>query len=426
MFDKPLSQITADDLRAYVATEPLEDEALEFKQGLDDKEDSWGVGGKLSVSAKQDVFRALIALANTRGGYLVLGISEADSDGPRASGITPIPNCARLAENLRRAAEAVIEPRVPSLEAVAVPFEEQAGVVIFRVGRSLSAPHRLNMSDGRHRLHAFWRRGWETVPMSMREIQDLTLRIDRGEIDRRERLAERQRQIGELIAARLGWAPSRLKEGVAQAYVFSIFGSPLSPILIEDVYRQTDSHPRLREFQATSGASSAFTLHLARTQAPRRPILRGVEFMSERDGRFDLQQLNERGEFEMVRAGYVHPREGRTDGMVHPGWLLSDLANALAWVDRIRRSATAPNTDFALNVELVVGEDVSLSTYDRHMLIDMGQFSPGAHAFPAYHVGGLEEFPDIVALFARDLMHLVGEDVEARLNIDPAGFAADD
>lgn len=66
MFEKPLSQITAEDVVAFVETAPIQDEGLEFKQALDD-EGRWASHGNLRTTAKQDIFRALIALANTRG-----------------------------------------------------------------------------------------------------------------------------------------------------------------------------------------------------------------------------------------------------------------------------------------------------------------------------------------------------------------------
>jgi len=124
--------------------------------------------------AKDELFKEIVALANTAGGHFFIGISESKDNPPIADAIYPVPDCADLAERLKRSAFGLIEPPIPGLNAVGVQTDpEGGGVIVFRVPQSRAAPHR--SSD----LHCYVRRGSESVPMSMREIQDLTIHLGR-------------------------------------------------------------------------------------------------------------------------------------------------------------------------------------------------------------------------------------------------------
>jgi hypothetical protein len=130
--------------------------------------------------AKQNIFKEIVAFANSEGGWVVLGLTETSDHPKRVKGIDPIPDCHELAERLKRAAYDWIDPPIPSLQFRGIVMEKTGeGIVVIRVPRSLDAPHRLYKKD--RTQEAFKRVNDESKPMKMREIQDLTLAIARGQ-----------------------------------------------------------------------------------------------------------------------------------------------------------------------------------------------------------------------------------------------------
>ncbi len=88
----------------------------------------------------------------------------------------PLPRCADLAERLRLQCRDCIEPQVSLLEVGAVPIEDDgSGVIVIRVPKSRMAPHRHSATK-----ECYIRRADRSEKMTMREIQDLTLQVERG------------------------------------------------------------------------------------------------------------------------------------------------------------------------------------------------------------------------------------------------------
>ena len=103
---------------------------------------AWTTGGNVEQLGKARLFKEVVALANTSGGHLILGIAETKDKPPAADKVTPVSHCLELAERLERAAQS-IDPPIPLLGVRGVPTEpDGAGVVVFRVPQSRSAPHR--------------------------------------------------------------------------------------------------------------------------------------------------------------------------------------------------------------------------------------------------------------------------------------------
>ena len=163
--------------------------------------------GTPSATAKRDLTKELIAFANTRGGTLVLGIEE---DGEkRATCIKPIRACRSLAERLSASIIASTDPPLASLEAVGVETEGDAGVVVFRVPPSLRAPHR-----DRDERECYRRSGDSSIPMTMREVQDLcVVRSREGEavyniLNERSRSFSVEQQAGFVLIDGVGNVPN--------------------------------------------------------------------------------------------------------------------------------------------------------------------------------------------------------------------------
>jgi Schlafen, AlbA_2 len=188
-FGKPLDQIDDDDILSLI--DFPEGQLFEIKSDLaaeKNNKDPWHKSpdsGKPrkgpSDYAKQNIFKEIIAFANSEGGWLVLGLTETSDHPKRVKGMAPLPDCHELAERFKRAAYDWIDPPLPSLQCRGIVMEDTTGkgVIVFRVPRSLAAPHRLYKRD--RTQEAYKRVSDESKPMRMREIQDLTLDIVRGQ-----------------------------------------------------------------------------------------------------------------------------------------------------------------------------------------------------------------------------------------------------
>ncbi|WP_082482264.1 ATP-binding protein [Methylobacterium sp. Leaf123] len=170
MFRKPLAEVTSDDIDALIARGAQEDRTLEFKKTLSTRDgapDTWMSGqGKIGNTAKKDITKELIAFANTAGGTLILGIDE-DGDA-RARGVVCVPNCRELADRLGASITASVDPPLTSLEVLGIERDGLDGVVVFRVPPSHAAPHR-----DKDERECYLRIGDKSVPMTMRQVQDL-------------------------------------------------------------------------------------------------------------------------------------------------------------------------------------------------------------------------------------------------------------
>lgn len=132
-------------------------------------------------NSKHDIFRELVAFANSEGGWLVIGLEETKDEPKRVAGIKPLPDCQDLASRLQQASQDLIDPPLSALRCRGIEMgeEEGEGVVVCRVHRSPLAPHRLYIK-GRSQ-EAYKRFNDESKPMKMDEIQDLTLDLARGQ-----------------------------------------------------------------------------------------------------------------------------------------------------------------------------------------------------------------------------------------------------
>ena len=101
----------------------------------------------------------------------MLGVTE-NGAANAAGAITGVVDPIGTAERLSRSLSAVIEPAQTnvSLRPLEDPKRPNRGIIVIRVQASLRAPHRSTRSK-----ECYTRRGTESVPMAMDEIQDLTL-----------------------------------------------------------------------------------------------------------------------------------------------------------------------------------------------------------------------------------------------------------
>src|SRR6266851_7153866 len=103
---KTLDELTREDLETLCAKKWPESQNVEFKRGLSAENglDPWYKDGKVGDYAKRKLFREIVALANSSGGRLFLGVDESTEKPPVAENLSPIPRCHDLAESLERSA----------------------------------------------------------------------------------------------------------------------------------------------------------------------------------------------------------------------------------------------------------------------------------------------------------------------------------
>src|SRR4030067_2750938 len=114
VFSKPLDTVTAEDIASLVAEGYPEDAAVEFKDRIPHKggRDTWYEDGGIGDYGRNQILEEVVALANTHGGHVVLGIQESSGHPHRAVGIEPIPRCAALADVSRKQIRDCIEPKI--------------------------------------------------------------------------------------------------------------------------------------------------------------------------------------------------------------------------------------------------------------------------------------------------------------------------
>lgn len=258
------------------------------------------------------------------------------------------------------------------------------------------APHRHNVTK-----ECYIRRADRTEKMTMREIQDLTLQVERGMAAIEKSFRRRQ----ELFAQT--WA--NLSPVVPAAFGMRATLVPLTPIYVDRVYRNKALYPPT----LSVWIQSQFQIGGLPGAAEWRPILRGAQGVYR-----SRQHDSPRTEFrrtvfcdgvmeylllESYAADMLPPRQFNQEDP------LAVAANSLLAAEQFRRVATTPNIEYGLEIEM------------KAQGIERAPNEP--EPFPRYTVGPREEFGNLWALFARDVRNAVGLDShsgEATVDFDRA------
>lgn len=135
MLVKPIEDIKFADLEALIRNRVSESRRLEFKRDHYGRKDE----------DKKEFAADVSAMANAQGGDLIIGISEENGVASELTGIAATdPDALILAitESLRSS----IEPPIPEIRVVWIEKSPRHGVIIVRVPRSWSAPHRVTVA----------------------------------------------------------------------------------------------------------------------------------------------------------------------------------------------------------------------------------------------------------------------------------------
>lgn len=139
MINKPLQEITQADLQRLIDEKINESKTLEYKQELPGNSD----GGPVKI------LRSISSLSNTAGGDLLYGVA-ADEGIP-----VGLPGIATASQDevvlrMESLCRNGLDPRLPHIEFHCVPVADDKVVLVVRVKRSWSAPHRVTTGGHSH------------------------------------------------------------------------------------------------------------------------------------------------------------------------------------------------------------------------------------------------------------------------------------
>lgn len=172
MIPKPLNEIEWADIEALRDSGREEDDTIEYKGSFSGGADFIAFNDGQRTRAVAGIAREALAFLNGRGGDIVIGVREANNDHPKIEEIISVENVNATADRLAQSLAAVIEPvqSILGVRAITEGDDWTRGVIVVRAPSSLRAPHRFTGNK-----ECYIRRGRESVPMPMDEIQDITL-----------------------------------------------------------------------------------------------------------------------------------------------------------------------------------------------------------------------------------------------------------
>ncbi|MDT7042923.1 ATP-binding protein [Candidatus Nitronereus thalassa] len=409
MVDKRANQFTKEDVDQIIKDEIQEGEGIEFKGQLPTKKgtsDPWQSGkGNISEYARDVILEEVIAFGNSYGGTVFLGVAESRDHPARAKEIFALRDCHDLADRIRKQCRDCIEPQIPIIECAGVATEKDgSGVVVIRVERSWLGPHRHKSTK-----ECYVRRADRSEKLTMREIQDLTLQLNRALTTVDNRLKDRQLLFSENFKI--------FSSASEQAFGIRGTALPLHPVNVDRVHNREEIRPELKSFNASVGDLGTYPLCIPFHLHSYRPILRGtrgvggtdhclVSFETYSDGMIELTHLRKKDE-------YFQPFH------LAASWAWSLFANVLFQVEKYRALLGSESLEFAFDIE------IDAKNCQLGGLINFGYFDSvsqnlpqGTTIFPRYPIGPKEEFRSLHNIFIRDFLNSAGLNLNADINID--------
>jgi hypothetical protein len=402
-----IEALNISDLNRLCADDIPEGTEVEYKSALPVKTgrglDAWHKDGGIGEYARNEIAEEIIAFANTFGGVLCLGIQESSDHPKRAAGLQPLPRVHDLARRLRQAVYDIIDPPLPMLEAIGIVSDEAGqGVVVMRVPPSRRKPHRHNVSK-----EVFYRRADETVRISMREVQELTVQALTEATRLETVIADRRRHHREAAAR---WINAPKEEGTGWGVAVQYLAVPATAIDLGRVV----GRPRLTELDSIVVATMpGKAIRLKWSHLPDtgwRPGLRSISNVNKNSS--------------TRRADYALYADGRcevscffsltqTVPFVAAGWLVGGLGVALSWIDRIRGEAGAAGEYVVASELSVFGKPASLMGYTDGNPDDYATLPVGHCDLPLMSVGASAEGDLLLQRFNEDIWNLAGRDVQS-------------
>lgn len=250
LFDKPLEQVTEEDLQGLIDGKIRECVYLDYKSKTYGNNDS----------AKKEFLKDVSAFANARGGYLLIGITEKYGYPREILGIDNVDDEAAASISL---CSSCIQERIQGLKVHPVPLDNGKHVLVVEVPRSIRRPHMISFS----KHSSFWKRqSDQNVSMNIDDIRDAFI-AGNNMMNRVEEIIKNQREILDKID----------NPGVIIQYI-------ILPIYIEGNLVDT-SQPAVRDAIINYGSNNL--VHFKCNCANVHPFMYGLESIEYRSRRGD-------------------------------------------------------------------------------------------------------------------------------------------
>jgi hypothetical protein len=397
IFSNDLRTVTAEEILQICSDHIPEGVDFELKSDLPaqkGRKDGWHTDGSFGEYARNQIAEEIVAFANTLGGVVCIDINETEDHPKRANTVNLLPRVHELAKRLQQAVHAIIDPPLPVLEAAGVEIEGDRGVVLLRVPPSRRRPHRHTVTK-----EIFVRRNEESVRVTMREVQELTMQAVSEAIKIDTTISKRREDFR---VRALGWFNAKNSSGAAT----HILCVPTTPI---DLGRVVGRHLTIptSSVVASFKPSNEFICNVPWRLAEWRPGLRSIKAAVHRADDDTICSLQTDGTCEL---GYLFAVAGQRSG-AYVGWLMASLGSMLAWTDRIQKQVGFP-FEFACAIQILVfGQPVPIVPYGASYS-DGSTLPVGFHQFPLISVGTPDEFNLILQRFDEDLWNLAGYDIQ--------------
>jgi hypothetical protein len=405
---KSLDELTQLDLETLCDKKWPESQNVEFKSALsaEQGQDPWYKDGKVGEYAKKKLFKEIVALANSSGGRLFLGVDESSEKPPVAAKLQPLPRCHDLAESLERSAYDWIEPPLVPMRVRGIPIGvDGSGVVVFDIQASHNAPHR--SKD----LRCYTRRGTESVPMTMYEIQDLTLRLDR-------RTDEIQRMFDESKTEFRSWIERR-RPATRKVVGIRVVAVPTgAPLYIPRTFRNHQVILPMKSFKAVLNGNEGNKVDLPTPFDPgsERPMMRGSlrEYENDERGHQCIVRCDGRIELRWKRF-WSELRENR----IYASWILADVANVMLMAEAFASTAGVPGSNYAVEVEVISSSTGGFSAFPLYGWYTADPYV-GEIETPFIQRLALDDKNLVLSTLLTDLLDAAGERIEKATTISLA------
>ena len=376
---KPVDELTAEDIRGLVTNQIQEGEHVEFKEGLSSsgRANRGNAGDGITRDDQKDLLKEIVAFANAYGGRLFLGIAEQEGNPPTADQITPISDCEDKADRLRRAFGNLIDPPMLRLDLQAIETEtDGSGVIVFDVPKSIRAPH---MSNRDYR--SYRRRRSESVPMDMRDIQDMTLRSASRFSEIEAEFGRRRREFDVKAVA--------YQNETDKGYCFRLSFVPLDDVDLGDVHGIQSVRPEILNFKAhyESEATSPFSVSAPGGSSETRPVVRGTRIQYYIPTELDMvptweYTLWSNAGMEVWYCNSIVDSQGQSKVGIER--FVAWLSNGLRNVDRVRKQAGLPSLNYGLEAHLkIFGQSALFLRFHEPLFqVNTTKMSVGDHIYP--------------------------------------------
>lgn len=419
ILSKPIATWTGTDLADLKSSGMAESQFLDFKQapsargGHRTSEGDWN-----SEDSRRELAKDVVAMANADGGILVLGAEESADKPPRIVDFSPFAKCHDVAKSLQQSLADIVDPFLVGLQCRGISIADDLGVVVVSVPSSIDAPHAVK--QGKSRLASYVRRGDESRPMTMRDIQSMTFLSAQALNHLDETLSSRRTAFAEMDVADQG----------SHAIGYRVTVMPIrAKFRVRDIYERQDLLRFPSQRHATEGDRK---YHFgARFDGSRafRPTLRGAYAEDVSGAGEACATVLEEGLVEVVFLR-AFPGERRAMPSV---WLLADAWNAVSVADKIRSDAGFAGADLVVEIELT-GRRFGLYSTDRPTYVpllplvavgDSGIFQDELLVrmnsnFPRYRLGTIDGMNELMNELVSDIYRAGGSRYVPKLDFTGA------